>query len=174
MLWRLVAKLLLKAMVPLILVAGVFSYGVYMRGGDPSVMWKPIAVGGVDRVAGIFSGAQDGASRAVGALSGKASGDTTAGKLERTEVYTWQDAGGVTHYSSSAPSSGTAQTVIVDPNVNVVAPLRAPAIVQAEQVRRRSSQSEARSVDAFDTRPGDSGQGLDSSQLIRMLQSTGN
>jgi hypothetical protein len=174
MLWRLVAKLLLKAMVPLILVAGVFSYGVYMRGGDPSVMWKSVAVSGVDRVAGIFSGVQDDASRAVDALSSNASADATAGKLERSEVYTWQDADGVTHYSTSVPSSVTAQTVIVDPNVNVLAPVKAPLIVQTEQERFGSNRSAARTGDATDTRRGGSGQGMDTSQLIHMLQSTGN
>ena len=227
MLWRLVAKLMFKAMVPLIAVMGVFSYGVYMRGGDPSVMWKNIASGSVGRVTGIFSGLQNDASRAVGTLSSKASGDGAAGKLESTEVFTWQDAQGVTHYSTSAPASITAQTVTVDPNVNVLAPVRAPVrapvIVQTERDRRNSHQSEAGAVDASGSRRsgggqtsnqrnggrqtgsnadsaaiadvkselggtlpgvagqilsgqsgGGSGQAMDSSQLIRMLQSAGN
>ena len=221
MLWRLVAKIFLRAMVPLIMVAGVFSYGIYMRGGDPSIMWKSIATGGVVSIIGIFSDVQDDAGRAVGALSGKATGDGAAGQLERTEVYTWKGADGVTHYSTSAPSGVTAQTVTVDPNVNVLVPVKASVIVRTEQERRSSGQSATRTINASDTRGGrgqvnnrhsggrqagfntDSasiaevksesggtlpgvtglilsnqsdlgGQGMDSSQLIRMLQSTGN
>lgn len=154
MLWRLVAKLMLKAMVPLIAVAGLFSYGVYMRGGDPSIMWKNIASGSADRVAGIFSGVQIDANRAVGALSSKASGGGTAGKLESTQVFTWQDADGVTHYSTSAPSSGIAQTLIVDPNVNVLAPVRAPVVVETDSNHGIVDQSEAETIDASSLRRG--------------------
>lgn len=219
MLWRLVAKLMLKAMVPLIAVAGVFSYGIYMRGGDPGLMWKNLASGSVDRAAGMLSGARNDASRAVGSLSSKASGDSEAGKLESTEVFTWQDADGVTHYSTTAPASVTAQLVTVDPNVNVVAPVKAPVMLQTEKERRQTNQSSA-SVPVVNQRGGGltatqsggrrsggnsdsaafaevenelggtlpgvagqilsgqsgdgAGQGMDPSQLIRMLQSAGN
>ena len=220
MLWRLVAKLMFKAMLPLIAVAGVFSYGIYMRGGDPSLIWKKLGSGSVERAAAMFSGVQNDASRAVGALSSAAAGESEAGKREHTEVFTWQDADGVTHYSTSAPASITARTLSVDPNVNVVAPVQAPVRVQTEQEWRQSNQSAAGAAHGTNQRgsgqtashggarrtggntdatdratvenelggslpgiaghilsgpSGDStGQGMDPSQLIRMLQSAGN
>jgi len=223
MLWRLVAKLLFKATVPLIAVAGVFSYGVYMRGGDPSVMWQSLASGSVERVAGLFSGVQKDASRAVGTLSSAVADSDGAGKPERTQVFTWQDAQGITHYSTSAPASGVARTVTVDPNVNIVAPVRAPVVAQSARLGGDPDQSSKGAVDALSihkagseldtnrrssarqtqskadaaaiaeveselggTLPGVAGQilsgqsaggngtGMDSSKLIRMLQSAGN
>ncbi|MFK7852837.1 MAG: DUF4124 domain-containing protein [Granulosicoccus sp.] len=225
MLWRLVAKLSFKAMVPLIAVAGVFTYGVYMRGGDPAAMWKSIASGSVERAVAVFSGVQNDASRAVGTLSSAASAENGSGKLERTQVFTWQDADGVTHYSTSAPEHVSAQTMTVNPNVNVVAPVRAPVIARRDTNERGSGQSsgedesfqpagnsdnteassrQRRSGRQSDqskadseaiaevkkelggTLPGVAGQfrsgesdsgggsGIDPSQLMRMLQSSGN
>lgn len=140
MLWRLVAKLMFKAMVPLIAVAGVFTYGVYMRGGDPAAMWKSMASGGVDRAVAMFSGVQNDASRAVGTLTSAASAENGSGKLERTQVFTWQDADGVTHYSTSEPEHVSAQSMTVNPNVNVVAPVRAPAVARPDTRKRGSDQ----------------------------------
>jgi len=42
---KMILKLLFKAMVPLICVAGFLSYGLYMKGGDPMAMWSKIGGG---------------------------------------------------------------------------------------------------------------------------------
>ena len=126
MLWRLVAKLMFKACVPLILLAGVLTYGSYLRGGDPGALWKGIAGRASDQVASLFSGMGDDASRAAGALSrGAAAATATRTENGLTQVYTWKDASVVTHYSSAEPAGVSATSVSVDPNVNVLAPISA-------------------------------------------------
>lgn len=125
MLWRLVAKLLFKASLPLIALAGVFTYGVYMRGGDPAAMWAGVASKGIAQVSSLFSGVRDDAGRAVGAVSSTLGSSGSVGS-EQTHVFTWQDAEGVTHYSTTAPEDIEAKTVTVNPNVNILAPVRAP------------------------------------------------
>ena len=40
MVWRILGKLLFKALASLVLVLGVLSYGHYLRGGDPGFLWK--------------------------------------------------------------------------------------------------------------------------------------
>jgi len=40
---KLVLKLLFKACLPLVAVAGILSYGLYLKGGDPMKMWSSVA-----------------------------------------------------------------------------------------------------------------------------------
>lgn len=129
MLLRMVGKLLFKAALPLVAVAGVLTYGVYMRGGDPGALWKGALAGTVSQASTLVSGLKNDATRAAGALS--MPGDVSSGAQsssggELTTVFTWQDAQGVTHYSSTEPVHLQASTVTVDPDVNVLAPVRAP------------------------------------------------
>ncbi len=79
MLWRLIAKLMFKACVPLILIAGVLTYGFYLRGGDPGALWKGIAGRASDQVVNLFSGMGDDASRAASALGRGAAAATGSG-----------------------------------------------------------------------------------------------
>lgn len=190
MLWRLVARLLLKACVPLLAVAGVLSYGVYLRGGDPGALWKSMAERSLGQFDKLFAGVQNDTSRAVGAISRSAAGmagDEEAAGL--TEVFTWKDADGVTHYSTARPNGVSAGTISVDPNVNVLTPVRAPVSqAAAVQAGRVGSQSDV--TGEVDGRlPGVAGQvlatrepaqasrdsadqlpGMDPAQLLRMLQ----
>lgn len=128
MFWRLLAKLMFKACVPLILLAGVLTYGFYLRGGDPGALWKGIAGKASAQVASLFSGARDDVSQAASALS-RSAADTVGsddGRSGLTQVFTWKDASGMTHYSTTRPTGVSATSVRVDPNVNVLAPVRAP------------------------------------------------
>jgi len=124
MLWRIVGKLLLKATVPLLLVLGVLSYGHYLRGGDPGALWKGVADSGASRFLGALNGTLDGAKRGAGAAVSSMRSDSVVETAEKSEVFTWQDADGVTHFSQTAPVGVTTRTVIVDPSVNVLAPVR--------------------------------------------------
>ncbi len=191
MLWRLIAKLMFKACVPLILLAGVLTYGFYLRGGDPGAVWKGIANRASDQVASLFSDMGDDASRAAGVLSrgaASATGIETENRL--TRVYTWKDASGVTHYSSAEPAGVSATSVSVDPNVNVLAPVTAAPRTSEPNY---GDEGDNDSADSADRLPGVAGQvlstrsdrqgggdgaassssgaTLDPAQLLRMLQS---
>ena len=188
MLWQLMAKLMFKACVPLILLAGVLTYGFYLRGGDPGALWKGIAGKASDQVASLFSNMGDDASRAASAVSRSAASATgTATENGLTRVYTWKDASGVTHYSSAEPAGVSATFVSVDPNVNVLAP-----VTSAPRTREAASGDDADSESAgrlpgvagqvLSTRSDRQGGGdevtssssgvkLDPAQLLRMLQS---
>lgn len=194
MLWRLIAKLTFKACVPLILLAGVLTYGVYLRGGDPGALWKGIAGRASDQAVSLFSNMGDDASRAASALGRGAAAATGTGSRSGagtqnglTRVYTWKDASGVTHYSSAEPEGVRATSVSVDPNVNVLAPVKAPRVevtdtheaAEGESAERLpgvaghvlSTRSD-RQADGNGAGDSSSGAALDPAQLLRMLQST--
>lgn len=95
MLVKLVFKILFKASLPLVAVAGVLSYGLYLKGGDPISMWSTIA------------------SRAVGSVressvrtadSVKALAPMSTGSSNHAAVFSWVDQNGVKHYGSTPPA----------------------------------------------------------------------
>lgn len=209
MLWRLVARLLFKACLPLVAIAGVLTYGVYLRGGDPGALWSSVAERSLGQFDRLFAGVQEDTSRAAGAIarsatsmvgSGEGGGARSGARSGLTEVFTWKDVNGITHYSNSPPegvASGTvARTVRVDPNTNVLAPVRAPATAMAERRDGNALGDEAQTGDSDGPLPGVAGQvlatrqpaganpdakadkdalpGVDPAQLLRMLQSAGN
>lgn len=133
MLFKMIGKLLLKATVPLIIVAGLFSYGLYSKGGDPMAMWKGFGAGVMEQFASLFSNVKDDASNAAQAVAKVATGESDLGKSassKRTKVFTWKDANGVTHYSTVAPVDADAETISVNPNTNVMAPIDIPKPVK--------------------------------------------
>lgn len=186
MLWRLVARLLFKACVPLVAIAGVLTYGVYLRGGDPSAMWSSVVERGLGQFDKLFANVQDDTSRAVGAITrgvNSVAAEHQAGAL--TQVFTWKDDDGVTHYSTSLPDGVVAGTVMVDPNVNVLAPVRAPVSLSTGDSPGEASTEDSaerlpgvagqvlatRQPAPADNRTGDALPGVDPTQLLRMLQS---
>jgi len=138
MLLRLVGKLLFKATVPLVALAGVLSYGSYLRGGDPAALWKGAVDSSLAQVQNVFAGLKSDAIQAAGAVSsttqglraGLAGSDQGGAKEDLTTVFTWQDARGVKHYSTVKPDHLRVSTVTVDPDVNVLAPVRRPPMVR--------------------------------------------
>lgn len=206
MLGRLVVKLLFKACVPLVAVAGVLTYGVYLKGGDPAGLWKHVATGAFGQAGAMFTQAKDDAAALAGNLSGE--GGITGGlmKPDSTTVYTWTDAEGGTHFGTTAPSDISASQITVNPNVNVLAPVELiPAHSEtiesgehlltgqgSSQVRGGSQNARVaernRAVQQLESDLGESlpgiggqllssgaagGNGIDPSQLIRLLQSSG-
>ena len=73
MLFKMIGKLLFKATIPLLIVAGLFSYGMYSRGGDPLAMWKGFGSGVMDQLASMFSNVKDDATNAADAITIKPS-----------------------------------------------------------------------------------------------------
>ncbi len=190
MLWRLVARILFKACVPLVAIAGVLTYGVYLRGGDPAALWGSVAERGLAQFDKVFAGVQGDASRAADAIGrSAASMARTPDPAGRTTVFTWQDADGLTHYSTERPEGVMAGTVSVDPNVNVLAPVRAPepepsaAVAASDMAEGAISEPDGRlpgvAGQVLATREpaqasrdnADQGAALDPAQLLRMLQS---
>ncbi len=197
MLWRLVAKLLLKATVPLIAIAGLFTYGVYTRGGDPAALWTNIASRGVSQFTALISGVQNDSRQVVNALSDTVGQPIVGDSASHTSVFTWQDADGVTHYSTSAPEGIEAQALSINPDVNVLAPVPAPSVAPKSasgQIRQGSAQQTRESSaqvaqelggtlpgvagqvlsNSSDVRAESSGSAMDPQQLLKMLQSAGN
>lgn len=131
MLLRILAKLLFKATIPLFLIAGIFTYGYYMKGGDPASLWAGAGSGVMKQLSSLFSGVKDDASRAAASVSqvaGDGLGAVNSDKSVNRKVYTWTDADGVTHYSSVAPNGTQSATVSVNPDQNVMAPIKVPKV----------------------------------------------
>ena len=55
----------------------------------------------------------------------RAAGDEQAGKVE---MQRWQDANGQWHYSNDGPAMDNAETIYVDPDVNLMDPVNAPRV----------------------------------------------
>lgn len=209
MLGRLVVKMLFKACVPLVAVAGVMTYGVYLKGGDPAGLWKHVASGAFGKAGDMFTQAKSDATGLAGNLSGNGSafGESMT-KSGSTEVFTWKDASGVTHFGTLAPADISAKKITVDPNVNVIVPVvatkskevydkpsdgfvsgSAPPKTGRSGSRTGGSNEANQSVRQLEAEMGEplpgvagqllsgggaSGNGLDTSQLIRLLQSADN
>jgi hypothetical protein len=101
---KLVLKILFKASLPLVAVAGVLSYGLYLKGGDPISMWSTIA------------------SRAVGSVressvrtadSVKALAPMSTGASNHAAVFSWVDQNGVKHYGSAPPAGVEAKPMSI-------------------------------------------------------------
>lgn len=120
MIARLLLKLLFKAALPIMAVVGIMSYMLYLQGGDPGAVFSKITadIGGkardsVQKMGQSFDSLKPTAAPSWSTVS---------------EVHTWVDEYGVTHYSTSAPADGRSEMVRLHPNANVVAsvPSRGP------------------------------------------------
>ncbi|MFK7859475.1 MAG: DUF4124 domain-containing protein [Granulosicoccus sp.] len=201
MLGRLVAKMMFKACVPLVAVAGVMTYGVYLKGGDPVKLWTHVGAGAFGQAGDMFSKAKN---DAVGLAENLTGGSGEPGGSGATDVFTWKDAEGVTHFGTTAPTGVNAETLSVNPNINVLTPVSAPP-ARVESRRNGSefaaglgephnsgigshagqdhSSVRALEQDMGEPLPGVAGQllsngaasgnGVDAAQLIRLLQSAG-
>lgn len=144
MVFKLIGKLLLKATIPFVIIAGLLSYGMHSRGGDPVAMWQGFGGGVIKQIAVLFSDAKDDASQAVDAVANVTKVGTGAlqatqnGSSKLTQVYTWKDAEGVTHYSTVAPIDTDSKTMSINPDMNVLEPVIVPEPVKVS--RRESSE----------------------------------
>ena len=119
MLSRLIARLLFKAVLSLAMLLGVASYGLYLTGGDPKAVWRRVASGTIGSVGESVGGIGERVSRAL---------DTSRGHESPVgQVWTWRDGNGLVHYASTPPAGVAATALSVDPDVNVLAPVRTRA-----------------------------------------------
>jgi hypothetical protein len=136
MVFKLIGKLLFKATIPFIIIAGLISYGMYSKGGDPLAMWKGFGSGVTDQLAAMFSKVKDDASNAADVVAdvtnvgSEGSITEKIGRAKSTQLFTWKDANGVTNYSTIAPIDADSKKIRVNPNMNVMAPVFAPKPVK--------------------------------------------
>ncbi len=140
MIWQITGKLLLKALLPLLLLIGVLNYGVYLRGGDPLALWKGV---GQNMLASIQSTASNTAS-SLGGVKNNLQKIGLPSSASETQVFTWKDQNGTTHYSSSRPEGINAQMQRYDPDANVVQRFKAPKkpekIAQVQSTENKAHQ----------------------------------
>ena len=109
MLARLVLKILFKACLPLVAVFGIMSYMFYLQGGNPGAVLSKV-------IGGIAGKARQSVQQAGQSLDSIKPGEESS----ISEVHTWVDEYGVTHYSSRAPVDAQSTTLRVNSNANVV------------------------------------------------------
>lgn len=141
MLVKIILKLLLKAIFPIVMVAGIASYGLYLKGGDPMKMWSTVG----NRIAGSIRESGANTAQSIRSLS-----PVGEGSQSNTTVYSWVDGSGTTHFGSYPPPGVTARTMSINSNVNVVAPTVAPEPISSSRLTsgsssRSSSHSSSRS-----------------------------
>lgn len=181
MLLKIITKLLFKATLPLIMVAGALSYGLYARGGDPGALLGSIGAGIGNQISTSVSSASQNAQsvlsrageNARNAIAQTGNTDTTLEAASgQVQIYTWKDADGITHYSSEpTQNSSSLQTITVNPNVNVLAPVRAP--VASKPADNRAAGGNV-SVKSSQNNAGAAGaNAIDPTTLIHLLQSQG-
>jgi len=132
MLRRLVVKKLFRAILSCVALAGMMSYGIHLRGGDPSGLWASVADQGGVQLRSLVAGVRNDAAAAVDTLTRRIDAGGMADEAGKhadrsTRVFSWRDAEGVTHFSSEQPAGIDAESMSVDPDVNILAPVRAPA-----------------------------------------------
>jgi len=101
MLVKLLLKIVFKASLPLVAVAGIVSYGLYLKGGDPMSMWSTIA----SRTMGSIRNSGADTVQSVQALA-----SSNSSSKKSTTVFTWVDASGTTHFGSTPPVGVVAQS----------------------------------------------------------------
>lgn len=168
MLGRLVVKLLFKACVPLVAVAGVMTYGVYLKGGDPAGLWKNVASGALGTAGDMVSKAKTDVTTVAGNLSGD---KQSAGR--NTDVFTWKDDDGVTHFGTSRPEGTQATKLSVNPDVNIVVPVIADrSLPDADGVRDQQAALPARNQASRNSKAGaQTARQTQLDQSVRQLES---
>gem|GEM_PF-2299273 len=133
MLLKMIWKLLLKACIPLCLVAGVASYAFSALGGSPAAVWKGFGSGVTNQIAVLYQNMEQGASDAVDKVSDMVvdlnnSSLETGTNTQSARVFTWKDEYGVTQYSNVAPEGREARVLSINPNQNIMEATKAPKI----------------------------------------------
>ena len=155
MLFKILAKLLFKASIPLILIAGLLTYGLHLQGGDPAALWKSAGSGFMAQAGKLIAGVKKDASQAADKMGNAASGglqglDSSTGGM--TQVFTWKDSEGITHYSTEAPEGVQTRKMSVNPDQNVLAPIK---IAKPVLAKRNESEGTADAVGTTKARSDD-------------------
>ena len=108
---KMIFKILFKATVPVVIVAGVVSYGMYMRGGDPAGLVKKL----------VGNSVQSAKSSIQGAGNSLESLSPVALPGSKTTVYKWVDENGNTQFGSAPPEGVKATSKTYNNNANLMA-----------------------------------------------------
>ncbi len=79
------------------------------------------------------SGVLSDVNETVGGLSGSSSESENPGDFGKTRVYRWQDANGNWQYSDTPPPSQSAETLLINPDVNIVQSTELPKDPEPEE-----------------------------------------
>lgn len=102
-------RLLFKTMLPLIIVLGMISYVMYLNGHHPLQIFSTVSV---PKQASAFMNEIN--------RSANSAGEAVFQRQKET-IYKWQDEHGQWHYGKIRPlNAASAETVTIDPNVNVI------------------------------------------------------
>lgn len=170
MLTKLIFKLMFRAMLPLVAMVGIASFGLHSTGGDPLAILKRVGGGFGDQVANLLGGARDSAQTTLSAAK-SGLGKSGVAPAKSQKLYRWTDSSGVTHFSSEPPAGAqNVSTVTVDPNQNLMSATRAP-----EAVKTSSASDKDDPVQDVMNRsmPGISGvalQGMNPNEIIGQFQ----
>ncbi len=121
MLTKMIFKLLFKALVPIVAMVGLMSYGMYMKGGDPAGMFKKV----------LGDSIQSAKSSVQGAGDSLKSASPVAMPSSKTTVYQWVDENGVTQFGSSPPEGIVSTAKTFNNNANLMAATPKPQPKQA-------------------------------------------
>ena len=109
MLTKLVLKMLLKITIPIVCLVGVMSYGMYMRGGDPGALFAKLVGNSIQSAKSSVQGAGNSLKSASPVKSSN-----------KTTVYQWVDANGVTQFGSTPPEGVAAKSKTYNNNSNLM------------------------------------------------------
>ena len=109
------------------IIAGVMSYGMYMRGGDPAGVFKKLVGNSVQSVQSSIHGAAD----SLASLS------PMALPSSKTTVYKWVDENGDTQFGSTPPEGiqATAKTYSNKANLMGGTPVQKESVASAPSAR---------------------------------------
>ena len=122
MLTKMIFKLLFKAMLPIVAMVGIISYGMYMKGGDPAGMLKKV-------VGNLFQSAKSSVQNVGDSVASVGSG--TSSSSNKTTVYQWVDEHGVTQFGSRPPEGVASSAKTFNNNANVMQAVK-PRPTQAQ------------------------------------------
>ncbi len=108
---KIIFKMLFKATIPVVIIAGVMSYGMYMRGGDPAGLFKKLVGNSVQSAKSSIQGAGD-------SFQSMSPVDLPNSK---TTVYQWVDENGNTQFGSTPPEGIDATAKTYNNNANLMA-----------------------------------------------------
>ncbi len=130
-----VLKLLFKMAIPLILLLGLLSYGLYMRGGDPAALFGKLAGNMAQSAKSSLAGAGSALKKTASLPSGSGG--------SKTQVYKWVDSHGVTQFSSAPPQQGAATLLTIDNNVNTFAAQQTPKSIENQSTQQKTTPHQA-------------------------------
>lgn len=116
---KLVLKVLFKASIPLMMVVGVTSYSMYLRGGDPMALVGKVGGGAGQQLSALVDSVKSSTKSTLSAAQATVTAEESSSGGPDT-LYRWTDADGSPYYSNIKPPGVEATVVKVDPNQNVM------------------------------------------------------